>query len=72
MAVAAAIDRARAMASGAGRTIGTIVRIEEHNLGGMPPPQPVMRMMAAEAASTPIEPGEIEVRAIVTITAELR
>jgi uncharacterized protein YggE len=38
----------------------------------MPPPQAVMRMMAAEAASTPIEPGEIEVRAIVTITAELR
>lgn len=73
MAVASAVDRARAMASGAGRAIGPIVRIEESNLAQPMPPQPVMMRMAAESAtSTPIEPGEIEVRAVVTVTAELR
>lgn len=72
MAVSSALERARAMASGAGRTLGAIVRIEEHNLGGGAPPQPVMRMMAAEAVSTPIQPGEIDVRALVTVSVELR
>lgn len=73
-AVASAMERARAMAAGANRTLGAITRIEEHNLGGRPsPPQPMMmRMAAAEAAPTPIEPGEVEVRALVTLTVELR
>lgn len=75
MAVAAAIERARAMASGAGRTAGPVVRIEEHNLGSPMPPQPVMRMSAAvqsESVPTPIQPGELEIRALVTVTVELR
>lgn len=73
-AVSAAMVRARAMAQGAGRSLGAITRIEEHNLGGPSlPPQPMMmRMAAAEATPTPIEPGEIEVRALVTLTVELR
>jgi uncharacterized protein YggE len=72
-AVSMAMNRARAIAMGAGRTLGAITRIEDHNLGGDRPPQPLMRM-TAEAASTPtpIEPGEIEVRAAVTMTIELR
>jgi len=73
MAVTSAMARARAMAMGAGRTLGNITRIEEHNLGGMPPPQPMMRMAAvADAAPTPITPGELEIRAVITLTAELR
>lgn len=73
MAVASAIERARAMASGASRTLGPIVRIEEHNLGGQAPQPMMMRMAAsAQATSTPIEPGAIEITALVTVTAELR
>lgn len=73
MAVASAVERARAMASGAGRMIGQVVRIEESNLAQPMPPQPVMMRMSAESATpTPIEPGEIEVHAVVTVTSELR
>jgi uncharacterized protein YggE len=73
MAVADAMARAQAMASGAKRTLGTVLRIEEHG-GGVPVPEPVMMRMAAQAdgPQTPITPGEIEVRARVTITVELR
>ena len=71
-AVTAALARARAMAAGAGRTLGNITRIEDLNVGGPAPPQPFMRMAAAEATPTPITPGEIEIRAHITLTAELR
>jgi len=72
-AVASAMARARAMATGAGRTLGSITRIEEHNVGSSVSPQPMMmRMAAAEAAPTPIAPGELEIRALVTLTVELR
>lgn len=72
-AVASAMSRAQAMAAGAGRSLGAITRIEEHNLGSPAPPQPMMmRMAAAEAAPTPIEPGEIEIRALVTLTVQLQ
>jgi uncharacterized protein len=72
LAVTDARARAEAAAAGAGATIARIVRIEE---GGraMPPPVPYMARMAAEVqADTPIAAGEIEIRASVTITAELR
>jgi uncharacterized protein YggE len=72
-AVASAMARARAMAMGAGRTLGSITRIEEHNQGSIVFPQPqMMRMAAAEAPPTPIAPGELEIRAVVTLTVELR
>lgn len=74
-AVNSAMTRAQAIAEGAKRTLGPIARIEEHNLGNnMPPPQPMMMRMsaAAESAPTPIEPGEVEVRALITLTVELR
>jgi uncharacterized protein YggE len=74
-AVGSAVARARAMAIGAGRSIGAIVRIEEHNLGGMAPPEPRMMRMAASAdgaTPTPITPGELEIRALITLTAEWR
>ncbi len=73
MAVGSAMARARAIAQGAGRTLGNITRIEDHNMGGSQPPHPVMmRMSAADAAPTPIQPGELEIRATVTLTVELR
>lgn len=73
-AVTSAMARARAMAMGAGRTLGAITRIEDHKVSGMPPPQPMMRMAAAADASTPtpITPGELEIRAAITLTVELR
>lgn len=73
MAVGSAMARAQAIATGAGRSLGDILRIEDQNTGGFPPPpQPMMRMAAAESAPTPIEPGELEIRATVTLTVELR
>lgn len=74
LAVLSAMARAQAMAAGARRTLGTVLRIEEHG-GEMPGPQPMlMRNMAVQAdgPATPITPGEIEVRASVTLTVELR
>jgi uncharacterized protein YggE len=74
-AVEAAMRRAEAMAAGAKRTLGAIVRIEEQNFG---PIQPKTMMMAARAGQadaavqTPITPGEIEVRAVVNVTVELK
>jgi uncharacterized protein YggE len=70
-AVSDARARADAAASGAGRTIDAVLRIEE---GGVPDyPRPMMRMAAAEqAVSTPIAPSTIEIHARVTLTASLR
>jgi uncharacterized protein YggE len=48
------------------------MRIDEFADSSMPPPQPLMRMSAAAAeVSTPITPGEIEVRARVSVTVEI-
>jgi uncharacterized protein YggE len=74
-AVQYARARAEAMAAGAGRALGPIVRIEE--MGSMPipvRPEPMaFRAATAEAApETPITPGEIEVTASVTLTIEIR
>ncbi len=73
-AVEAARARAEAMASAAGRTLGAVVRIEEHAQpsGPMPRPEVMMMRAAADTSQTPITPGEIEVHASVTVTFELR
>lgn len=74
LAVEDARHRAEAVASGAGMKVDRVVRIEEHRVGIVPPPQPMMRAMrdqVAEAAP-PIEPGELEVRAAVTLTVAVR
>jgi uncharacterized protein YggE len=72
-AVRDAMARAQAMATGAGKSLGAIVRIEEIP-SGMGPPRPMM-MASAEAkmaAQTPITPGETEIRAQVTLSVEIR
>ena len=72
-AVEDAMSRARAIAAGAKRSLGPILRIDEHATSSMPPPMPMaMRMSAAVAeASTPVTPGEVEVQARVTLTVEI-
>jgi uncharacterized protein len=73
LAVADARARANAAASGAGLSIDRILRIEEHR-ASMPEPRPVMMTMQREMASAPppITPGELEIRASVTLTAAVR
>jgi uncharacterized protein len=70
-AVADARAKADAAASGAGRTIDRVIKIEE---GGVPDyPRPMMRMAPVEqAVSTPIAPSTLEIRARVILTATLR
>jgi uncharacterized protein YggE len=74
-AAADALARAEAVAAGAGRGVDRVLRIEEHRVGA-PPPRPVFMAradtMAAEAATTPVSPGEIEIRASVSLTAQLK
>ncbi len=73
-AVADARARAEAAAAGAGSAVARILKIEE-GATDVPPPIPYMaaaRMEAKQAMPTPIAAGEIEIRATVTLTAELK
>jgi uncharacterized protein len=76
LAVADARRRADAAAAGAGLKVERIVRIEEHRVAVSPPPRPMMMSMRAEAGQAPAEPpieaGELELRATVTLTATIR
>jgi hypothetical protein len=72
LAVADARSKADAVAAGAGRSIDRIVRIEEQ---GVSSPGPVMyrrEAQVAAAAAPPIEAGQTELRAQVTLTAVLK
>ncbi len=74
-ATADARARADAAASGAGRTIDRVIRIEEPANRPYPMPVPPMmeRSMAMDkAAATPIVAGEIEIRTSVVLTATLK
>jgi uncharacterized protein len=73
-AVADARTRAEAAAAGGGVRIERIVRIEEHRSSVIPPPRPLMTMRAevAQQAETPIAPGELEIRAAVTLTVAIK
>lgn len=75
LAVEDALASAKAMAAGAGVTIGRISRIE--SMGVSPkfqeaPQMMAMRGAAVDAVSTPISPSEIEIRASVMVTVEVR
>jgi uncharacterized protein YggE len=73
LAVVDARTRAEAAASGAGRSLERIIKIEDSREPGIGIPRPMMTMArTAEAATTPVEPGLIEVRARVTLTASMR
>jgi uncharacterized protein YggE len=73
-AVTDARSRAEAAASGAGLTLDRVLRIEEQR-GVVQEPRPMMMMrreVAADAAQPPITPGELEIRAAVTMTTSIR
>lgn len=73
-AVADARGRADAAAAGANLRVDRVVRIEEQR-GFVQEPRPMMTMRQAATvidAAPPIAPGELEVRAIVTMTASIR
>jgi len=72
-AVKDAMSKSQAIASGAGRGVDRIVRIEELSGGGEP--MPMMRQYAmakAEDASTPVAAGEMEIRAQVRLTVAIK
>jgi uncharacterized protein len=73
-AVQSALGRAQAIAAGARKTVGAILRIEEQAVGGPARPQPFLMQAAGARAEppTPVTPGDIDVHAQVTLTAELR
>ena len=74
LAVVDARSRAEAAVAGAGRTIDRIIKIEDSRESGIvPPPRPMMMMKSADATeTTPVEPGLVEIRARVTLTASMR
>jgi len=71
LAVADARGRAEAIASGAGRSLDRIVKIEESRSDGGPRPMAMMRLADASAA-TPLDPGLIEIRGRVTLTVSMK
>ena len=74
LAVADARARANAAAAGADLHVERVLRIEEQRITVPEPrPLPMVRTMAMQAdAATPITPGELEVRATVTMTSSVR
>lgn len=75
-AVAEARAKAEAAAAGAGRSIERVITIEEHDVPPRPSPRPLAALRTgpteAQQPQTQITPGEIEVRAEVTLTATLK
>lgn len=76
LAVEDARKRADAAAAGAGMKVERVVRIEEQRSRPSPPPMPMMMesraAMTADSAPPPVAPGELEIRASVTLVAEIR
>jgi uncharacterized protein YggE len=73
-AVADARGRADAAASGANLRVERVMRIEEQR-GGVQEPRPMMMMRQAATvmeAAPPITPGELEIRAVVTMTVRIQ
>ena len=75
-AVQDARRRADAAAAGANLRVDRVLRIEEHRTAVIPPPRPMIEMasmrQADAAGQPPIEAGELEVRAAVTLVAVIR
>jgi uncharacterized protein YggE len=75
LAVADARAKAEAAAAGAGQSIARVMRIEEQGMVSRPP-MPYLREVASlqsdAAAAPPISAGQMELRAQVTLTAELK
>jgi uncharacterized protein YggE len=74
LAVKDATARAEAMAAGAGRTLGPILKLQEQRTSAAVPMFSAMGGVAAGAAraATPIEAGEIQITATVTLTVGIK
>lgn len=78
LAVEDAVARAKAMAAGAGMSVGRTLRIEEAGAAGqMKFPQEQFMMAESRVGAdapmpTPISPSDIEIRAQVTLTVEIK
>ena len=67
LAVASARQDAETLAQASGKQLGSLMQLSTTG-GVMPPPMPMMMRavaMQAEAATTPVEPGEMEITATV-------
>jgi uncharacterized protein YggE len=75
LAVEDGMVRAAAIARGAKRDLGNIVRIEEQRAFDGPI-RPMMRMAAGNPAAveapTPVTPGDVEIHAAVTLTVAIK
>ena len=71
-AVKDALAKAQAVASGAQRAIDRILRIEEVSAGGPVPMMKQFSMAARADASTPVAPGELEIRAQVRLSLAIK
>jgi uncharacterized protein len=73
-AVADARAQAETAAQAAGVKVDRVVRIEVHRDASMSSPRPMMAMRAENAiiAEPPMAPGELEIKAMVTVTAAIR
>jgi hypothetical protein len=73
LAVVDARARADAAAAGAGRAVDRVLRIDDTPQGAGPPrPMMAMAREAADIQQTPIEAGELEIRAQVTLTVSIK
>ena len=73
-AVTDARMKAEAAAAGAGRAVDRVIKVEEGG-GSTPPPMPMFRAQAAQANAAdavPIAAGQIEIRAVATVTTLLK
>jgi len=70
-AVKALIAKADLYARATGYRVGRLVSLSEGGGYSAPQPVPMLRMLKAEAASTPVSPGELNVRIEVTGLYEL-
>lgn len=71
-AVKNAMSRAQAIAQGSGRAVDRVVKIEEVSADSAVPMMRQYAMAARADASTPVAPGELEIRAQVRLTATLK
>ncbi len=75
-AVEDAMANAKAMAAGAGATLGALVRIDQEGAAKQMyemMPMPAMAVRSGDAAvATPITPSDIEIRAAVTVSVGIR
>jgi len=72
-AVKNAMTKSQAIALGANRSLGGILKIEELSSGGGPMPMVRQYSMAMKAdATTPVAAGEIEIRAQVRVTVAIK